>query len=221
MRDIVAAAVPRDSRIRVLDLGCGTGALVARLADALPAATLVGLDVSPANIAAAERSQGDRPSGRIQFVAGDYVRFESEPFDLIVSDGVLHLIDADSGVLAAKLARDLRLGGTLICNMPYACAYNAVFGIVRRGLRAVRAPWLDRAILQAGRMLHGRAMDENGLRERVGYMYMPPRRVMGARLERTFAAAGLHRQAEYAMRSTSPSQLRHRVTIFARHDATR
>ena len=218
MRDIVTAVAPVDRPIRVLDLGCGTGSLVVRLADTLPAATVIGLDVSPANITAAERSQARGPASNVQFVTGDYLSYRTDPFDVIVSDGVLHLIDADTASLAAKLARDLRRDGTLICNMPFACAYNTAFAIVRRGLRAIRAPWLDRTILQAARMLHGDTMDDDALRERVLYMYMPPRRVMGARLRRTFADAGLYRQTEYAMTATSPSQLRHRVTIFTRRD---
>jgi hypothetical protein len=39
---------------------------------------------------------------------------------------------------------------------------------------------------------------------------------MDDRLMACFAAAGLHRAAEYPMASTSPSQLRHRVTVFVR-----
>ena len=42
-------ACDKDKGVRVLDVGCGTGSLLFRLADALPAASLVGIDVSPAN----------------------------------------------------------------------------------------------------------------------------------------------------------------------------
>jgi 2-polyprenyl-3-methyl-5-hydroxy-6-metoxy-1,4-benzoquinol methylase len=220
MRDIVLANVPRNKAIRVLDVGCGTGSLLFRLADALPAAVLVGIDVSPANIRAAKREQADIAAAvRARFEVADYLEYRAEPFEVVVSDGVLHLIPGDTTALVQKLASDLRPGGVLVCNMPFDCWYNRAFAVVRRLLRALRSPWLDRLILQVGRLLHGREMDDDGLRERVGYMYVPPERMMSDRLAACFAAAGLRRTTEYTMRSTSLSQLRHRVTIFVRDAA--
>jgi len=105
--------------------------------------------------------------------------------------------------------------------MPFECAYNTIFSQVRRGLRAVRSRWLDRRILQVGRIVHSKDMDDNRLRERVDYMYMPPERMMGDRLAGCFASAGLDRAAEYPIRSTSPSQLKHGVTVFVRGAAAR
>ena len=220
MRDIVLAHVPRGCAIRVLDLGCGTGSLLFRLAEALPAATLVGIDVSAASIRAAREQQMDRaPAARVQFEVADYLTYHAEPFDAIVTDGVLHLVRAETRVLVRKLAADLRPRGLLVCAMPFDCAYNRTFAVVRRALGRVRAPWLDRRILQIGRLLHGRHMDDASLRERVPYMYIPPERLMDDALEECFASAGLERTAEYAALNTSPSQLKHRVTIFARRDA--
>lgn len=214
MRDIVVAEAPRGP-IRVLDLGCGTGSLVRRLAEALPDATVLGIDISSANIEAARRVTG-RGDGRMRFEVADYLQVAADPFDLIVSDGVLHLVPGDTGALVAKIARDLRPGGVFVCDMPFACAYNTVFALVRRVLRSVRGPWLDRLVLAIARWLHGRDMDDAGLRERVGYMYIPPERVMDDRLVHAFASAGLQRRTEYDAKSTSPSQLKHRVTVFVR-----
>jgi cyclopropane fatty-acyl-phospholipid synthase-like methyltransferase len=220
MRDLVLAHVSPARAVRLLDLGCGTGSLLFRLAQALPAATLVGIDVSPANIRAAQRQQAARtPAAAVRFEVADYLAYRAEPFDVIVTDGVLHLIAAETAVLVRKLAHDLRTGGLLMCNMPFDCGYNRTFSLVRRALRRVRSPWIDRRILQVGRMLHGGDMDENGLRERVAYMYMPPARMMDERLASCFASAGLERMAEYPTPSTSLSQLRHRMTIFVRRDA--
>ena len=219
MRDIVAAEAPGGA-IRVLDLGCGTGSLVRRLADALPEASIVGIDISPANISTARRSARD-DGDRVRFEVADYLRFAAEPFDVIVSDGVLHLLDADSAAIVAKLARDLRRGGVFVCDMPYACAYNTAFAFVRRLLRSIRAAWIDRLILQVARVLHRRDMDDDRLRERVEYMYVPPRRVMDADLVAAFAAAGLRQKSAYAVTHTSLSQLRHRVTVFVRDEAAR
>src|SRR5439155_18598690 len=161
MRDLVLAHVPRDRRISVLDVGCGTGSLLLRLADALPAASLTGIDVSPANVRAARAQQAAHPAAaRLQFETADYLAYAAAPasFDAIVSDGVLHLIPGETTVLLRKLADDIAPGGVLVCSLPYDCVYNRAFSAVRRGLRVVRAPWLDELILRVGRLLHRREM---------------------------------------------------------------
>jgi SAM-dependent methyltransferase len=220
MRDIVLAHLPHEREIRVLDFGCGTGSLLRRLGDALPAATLIGIDLSVANVETARRNQVDHAgTARVQFEAADYLTYRAEPFDVIVTDGVLHLVRAENSVLVRKLASDLRPGGLLVCAMPFDCTYNRVFAMVRRVLGRVRAPWLDWGILQVARLLHGREMDDDKLRERVPYMYIPPERMMDASLAACFVSAGLHPAAEYPAPSSSLSQLKHRVTIFVRRDA--
>jgi len=216
MRDIVLEHVGRDQSLRILDLGCGAGSLLVRLAEVFPSASITGIDVSAANIAAAEQRLAVSMRDRVRLMVADYLTFHDRPFDLIVCDGVLHLIPASTDALVAKLAGDLAAGGTLVCDMPYDGVYNRAFAIVRRLLRAVRSPVVDRAILGAGRLLHAREMNDEGLRERVGYMYMPPERMMGAALAHAFQTAGLRQTATHAMLSTSLSQLRHNVTVWAK-----
>ena len=215
MRDIVLEHVPRDRPIRVLDLGCGTGSLVLRLAKALPAAELVGIDVSPTNIGAAQRRSDAELRGRLRFVVADYLAFRDAPFDVIVSDGVLHLIAAPTNTLIAKLAADLKPDGLLVCDMPHDCAYNWCCA-VRRGLRMIRSPITDAVILAAGRLLHSQQMDDDRLRERVQYMYVPPERMMDAPLVGACIAAGLRQTATHSNPSISPSQLRHNVTVWTK-----
>jgi SAM-dependent methyltransferase len=217
MRDIVLAHVPRDRAIRLLDLGTGTGSLVFRLAETLPAATLIGIDVSAANIRVAAAQKAGRPAAaNVRFETANYLEYAAEPFDAIVADGVLHLIPGDTTALLRKLANDLRPGGLLICSMPFDCLYNRVFAIVRMALRPLRSRWLDALILHAGRLVHGREMDDNGLRERVGYMYIPPARMMSEALTAIAASAGMRIVTQYAVKSTSLAQLRYRTTVFAR-----
>jgi hypothetical protein len=62
-------------------------------------------------------------------------------------------------------------------------------------------------------------MDDAGLRERIHYMYVPPTRLETRELSTVTApAAGLHLVAQHPMRSISPSQLRHRITIYEKRE---
>lgn len=221
MAEMVLEQVPdRRAAIRVLDLGCGTGALLFRLAAALPHATCVGIDISPANIAAAEAARRQRSdAAQLSFQTVDYLTWTTEPFDLIAIDGVLHLIPCDTGALVAKLARDVKPGGVIVNVMPHTCAYNEAFTILRKILRATRTPITDAAILRVGRALHGE-MSDDLLRERIHYMYLPPQRLMSGGLEREMARRGLRLVDRRAMRSSSLAQLKHQLTILRKDTDT-
>jgi ubiquinone/menaquinone biosynthesis C-methylase UbiE len=209
MRDIVVEHAPRDRPIRVLDVGCGVGVLSSLLADALPLAVVIGVDLSGANVrAAAARAT------RASFVQSDYLTYDAGSVDVIVSDTALHFI-ADRERLWRKLSRDLRPGGVLVCAMAYACAHNYALGAGRRVLRAVRSPVVDGLLLWMARRTYGRQMNDALLRERTEYMYIPAEQMMTGRMKRIGAPAlGLRLVAEMDMTGTSRTQLAQRVTIF-------
>jgi SAM-dependent methyltransferase len=215
---IVVAELPAARPLRVLDVGCGTGSLVFRLVEALPLAAVTGIDVSDANIRSAEAAR-ERAGGaaRAQFARADYLEYVTAPVDAIVSDGVLHLIGGDTLALFRKLAHDVAPGGRLIVDMPYDCVYNRMFTALRRVLRAFRSRGLDALILAIGRRLHGHEMDDEDLRERIHYMYLPPTRVADRTLrDRVAPSFGLRVIARHALKNTSPSQLKHEVIVFER-----
>src|SRR5438874_9129115 len=106
MSELVLKYAARDRPISVLDLGCGTGSLVFLLAAALPSARLVGIDVSDANIRSAQAHRvrlAGETAARIAFERADYLLRPASPADVLVSDGVLHLIPGETRALFAKL----------------------------------------------------------------------------------------------------------------------
>ncbi len=223
MCDLVLKHVPRTGPLQMIDVGCGTGSLVFLLVQALPDATIVGLDISTPNIQAADvkrASLDHATASRVRFERVDYVSRPATPVDAVTSDGVLHLIPGDTRALFAKLAADLRPRGVLVICMPYDCGYNYAFAMLRRVLRLIRSRALDAFILRIGRLFHGGEMTDEGLRERIPYMYIPPQRLAGRRLRETIApSVGLRLVTRYPMKSTSLSQLKHEVLVFKKQVA--
>lgn len=98
---------------RVLDVGCGSGEISSRLAEAMPAATVVGVDVLESSVALA-RARHARLAPRLSFVQGDAyaLAFPDASFDLVVCRHVLQSIPEPERVVA-ELRRVARPGGWL------------------------------------------------------------------------------------------------------------
>lgn len=202
--------------LRLLDIGCGTGLQIFDLAEALPHAQLTGVDISEVNIGLAEEARKHSPFGeRIQFVAKDYMEFKTTPCDIIISYSTLHLIPVASEDLFHKIMSDLVPGGILLNTMPYGCMYNYWLCRIRRLLKAIRSPVTDALIFDVARMLHGRAMHERQLRERIPYMYLLPERFDGPELRQLLKVhCNLTVIGEHEEIHASVGQLKHRLTVF-------
>ena len=112
---------------RVIDLGCGNGALTEKLAQR--GYLVTGVDASPQMIALARELHPD-----LAFECEDALRFAlPEPADAIFSNAVFHWIDADKqDALIANVARNLAPGGELVCEFGgYGCA-EAVHSVLER-----------------------------------------------------------------------------------------
>jgi len=188
---------------RVLDVGCGDGALLRYLASAFPSATLVGIDLAAAG----------ETRDRISVTRGDYLTLDAGAFDLIVASSSLQGITTTTDSLAAKLARDLAPGGRLIHVTPYRCPYNSALNMLRHALRLVRSGATDRMILMTARALHA-DQPRDKLVARVHYMYLIIRHSeegLRAALERR----GLRIDHVEDAPHTSLGQPKHRLAVMS------
>jgi ubiquinone/menaquinone biosynthesis C-methylase UbiE len=81
--------------LRGLDVGCGTGRLLAFLHDAWPGLKLTGLDLSAPYLAEARRLIGRTARVKLIEGAAEKLPFEDMSFDFIVSSFLLHELPAD------------------------------------------------------------------------------------------------------------------------------
>jgi len=115
---------------RVLDLGCGDGALTAQIADLVPVGEVVGIDASVGMIEAA------RPKARanLHFCLMDIrdLDFDSE-FDLVFSNAALHWVKDHRRLLQGVL-RALRGGGRIRFSFAGAGNCSHFFEVIREAM---------------------------------------------------------------------------------------
>jgi tRNA (cmo5U34)-methyltransferase len=155
MIEALVAALPfaAAASIRVLDLGCGTGALACCVSDAFASAELVCLDVAPAMVAAAREKLKDH--ARAAFIVGDFASVAlGGPYDAVVSSLALHHLECDESKQAmyrrihAALVpggffvnADVVLGGDARLSAHYVARW-AEWMAGNVGWDAVRSKWL-------------------------------------------------------------------------------
>lgn len=110
--EALRAVTRRRARPTIVELGIGTGALLARCLDASPAARLVGVDEDAAMLAAAQARIGDRLRTR----QGSFESIDLPAADAIVACLALHHVPpgARRQRLFRRLRAALRPGGVLI-----------------------------------------------------------------------------------------------------------
>jgi trans-aconitate methyltransferase len=216
LSEIVCGAVsPGAAPARLLDIGCGTGDQLFDLAARLPHTHLVGVDISDASIASARRRQAADPAGaRLEFHAADYLAYAAAArFDVLVSYSVLQFVPTAVETIAARIAADAAPGACFVNVMPYRCAYNHVLTAVRRAMRAIRAPLLDRAVLRAAGALHGRSMDGAMLAERLAYAYAVPDH-FDEDLASALESRGFRTERRERVSRASPGQMTHALRVM-------
>jgi trans-aconitate methyltransferase len=137
---VVELLAPRPGE-RIVDLGCGTGGLTARIAAA--GAEVVGIDASEAMIA---RARELYPRLRFEVARGEDFTIEA-PVDAVFSNAALHWMWPPEAV-AASVLRALEPGGRFVAEMGGRGNIATIVGAIDQALAEegipqdrVRNPW--------------------------------------------------------------------------------
>jgi ubiquinone/menaquinone biosynthesis C-methylase UbiE len=112
--------VPIGEVTRALDLGCGTGNLIAMMLEGSPSLHVVGVDPSAGMREVSAERFRDEPS--VEIAAGNALNipFPDASFDLLMSSLALHHVPPDLKALSAQeIARVLQPGGLFVHADPF------------------------------------------------------------------------------------------------------
>lgn len=108
--------VPRKSKIRILDFGCGKGTILLEMRKINPKASFYGVDVSVKAINFIRK--GDKKTRLYEIVDGGKLPFDDGFFDFIIASDVLeHVYDTENAF--SELSRVLKTGGKILISVPY------------------------------------------------------------------------------------------------------
>lgn len=139
MRALMLAQLPEDLRgARILDAGCGTGAMAVELAQR--GADVVAVDISPALVdIAAKRMPANLP-GQITWIAGDMLEATDGGFDhALAMDSLIYYSAPDIAALLGRAAP--RVSGKFVFTLPPRTpALMAMWRVGKLFPRADRSP---------------------------------------------------------------------------------
>lgn len=139
MRDLLLSRLPADLRgARLLDAGCGTGALSVEAARR--GAEVVAVDIAPNLLEVAQSRLPEDVRGRVRFLAGDMLDPAHGRFDFVVAmDSLIHYRAPDIAAALARLAE--RTGhGIVFTVAPSTPALQAMHVVGKAFPRADRSP---------------------------------------------------------------------------------
>lgn len=133
----IAAHDPaRPGDLRVLEVGCGTGAMVTKpLARSLPATTFFGLDIHTPSIVEARR---DAPAN-VVFRNEPIECEEAASYDVVICSEVLEHL-AHPAAMLGQVKRVLAPGGIALVTIPNGYGPKEIEDLVKRGLIKIFPP---------------------------------------------------------------------------------
>ena len=133
---LVETLAPRSGE-RVLDVGCGTGHLTAKIA--ATGADVLGIDASGSMV---RQARTNYPNLRFEVL--DALEMRLEPlFDAVLSNAVLHWI-TEPYVAASNIFGALRPGGRFVAELGGKGNIRAIIAAVHRARRKIGAPAIER-----------------------------------------------------------------------------
>jgi SAM-dependent methyltransferase len=147
--EVALAALPDPAA--VLDVGCGTGALLRTVAGRLPAGVeLAGVDPAPAMLEVGRAALAGHPRVRLARAVAERLPFRDAAFDLVVTTvSFAHWADQPAGL--AEIARVLRPGGRLVLADLFAIGWlRPVTALGRRRDRVHTPAELEAMFANAG-----------------------------------------------------------------------
>lgn len=152
---------------RIVDLGCGSGQLTARIADS--GAKVIGLDRSPEMIA---QARANYP--QLDFRVADATDFQIEArVDAVFSSAVLHWVK-DASAAIACVARALRPSGRLVLEMGGRGNTRTLLKAVREVAGAIEIPWFYPSVSEYSTLL-----ERGGFEVRFATLFDRPTAVEG------------------------------------------
>ncbi len=138
---IAMISEPKESRIRVLEVGCGCGATLAHIAYEWPEAKVSGIEIQD-DIAKIGANYLDIRQGNIETMQ---IPYEKDTFDYIILADVLeHLHDPER--ILQKLLSYLKADGSILCSVPNILNRHVISDLLRGKLEYQDAGILDRTI---------------------------------------------------------------------------
>ena len=103
------------SRVRLLDVACGTGRTLHQLAVAHPALRLYGIDLSPAYVRLARRRLADAAEAALAVENAEALPFADGAFDVVTSVYLFHELPRNTRrAVAREMLRVVRPGGLVV-----------------------------------------------------------------------------------------------------------
>ena len=124
--------LPLTGAERLLDVGCGTGLLLARVRARRPEVELHGIDLTPQMLRRARRRLG--PEVELREGRAEALPWPDSHFDVVVSTSVLHEVPHPHGPVVDEWLRVLRPGGALVVS-----DWDATHAGTRRRVALLRA----------------------------------------------------------------------------------